>query len=363
MAIVSLKWVNLDDPNKQHSFQDATGAAPVVPVPTLVSATTSSYTAAITGYDAQFTYTVSATAGTAVRTDGTVVVSGLSANQSSILTVTAANSDASRGLSFTANATFFSLPATPTLIQATENATGGTVTITNYDASVTYSVSISAGSASRTGNTITVTGLVRGQSATLTVIASNSSGNSGTATLTVSAEPIGEYEPIATITVASSGLSSITFNNIPQDYQHLQMRIMVRGTRSFDAEQLYIRINGDGGNNYSYHGMYSDIPGVTTTNGTSTNVIFIGQFPAALTASNIMGCAIVDIVDYGRANKNRVVRSFFGSENNNGPTASNQISISSGMRLNSDTVNSISVLSNGPFTSTSTVSLYGIKAP
>lgn len=58
MAIVSIKNSTLSNPARDFSFQNVTGAAPVVPVPTFTSATTSSYTVAITGFDAQFTYKI-----------------------------------------------------------------------------------------------------------------------------------------------------------------------------------------------------------------------------------------------------------------------------------------------------------------
>lgn len=58
-------------------------------------------------------------------------------------------------------------PAAPTLSVGTPTTTGGTVTITNYDASLSYNVSSSHGSASRSGNTITVTGAPSGTAITV----------------------------------------------------------------------------------------------------------------------------------------------------------------------------------------------------
>lgn len=204
MAIVSIKWAGLKDPNKQPSFQDATGAAPVVPTPTFTSATNTSYTAAITGYDAQFTYTVSASVGSAVRTDGNVTVSGLSANQSSTLTVTAAN--IARELSFSSAVAFLSLPVTPTLSRSGGTTTTVTVAIGNYDAGLTYTVGASVGSATRSGNTITVTGLTEGQATTVTATASNSSGSSAQGSLATGAVPA-----TPTISFATATTSSLTF--------------------------------------------------------------------------------------------------------------------------------------------------------
>ena len=362
MAIVSIKWAGLKDPNKQPSFQDATGAAPVLPTPTFTSATTSSYTVAIIGYDAQFTYTVSASVGSAVRTDGNVTVSGLSANQSSTLTVTAANT--ARDLSFTSSAAFLSLPATPTLTQATQNTTGGTVTITNYDASVTYTISITAGSASRTGNTITVTGLTRGQTATLSVTASNSSGNSGTATLVVAAEPLGEFESIATIVVPSGGMSSITFNNIPQGYQNLQLRIIARTDYASNNDGLRIRLNSDSGSNYAYHEIFGN-GSIAGAYGLASQTQMGGQgysyICGASAPANDFGAVIVDIIDYTSISKTKTLRWIEGSDWN---TSGGGVVLRSSLWNSTSAISTITLIPNaGPnFVQYTTAALYGIKA-
>lgn len=358
MAIISLKNSSLFNTAKGFAFQKTTGAVPVLPTLSFDSATTSSYTVAITGYDAQFTYTVSESAGTAVRTDGNITVSGLTANQSSTLTVTAANPDATKGISLTSIQSFFSLPATPTLTQATENATGGTVTITNYDAAATYSVSITAGSATRTGDTITVTGLVRGQSATLTVIASNSSGVSGTATLTVSAEGIGEYEPIATITVPSGGMSSIEFTNIPQDYQHLQIRYIARAETNNDG--VWIRLNGDTGTNYAVHRL-SGNGSAASAGAASSQAQTIAAYMALSTmTANVFAGGIIDILDYASTSKATTLRSLSGADSN----GSGSIQMRSGLWTSTAAVTSIKIYEgSGDIAEHSTFALYGVKAP
>lgn len=211
MAIVSIKWAGLKDPNKQPSFQDATGAAPVLPTPTFTSATTTSYTVAITGYDAQFTYTVSASVGSAVRTDGNVTVSGLTGNQSSTLTVTAANT--ARELSFSSAVAFLSLPATPTLSRSGGTTTTVTVAIGNYDAGLTYTIGASAGSATRSGNTITVTGLTQGQATTVTATASNSSGSSTQGSLATGAVPATPTLSVTSTTTSSATISITNYDS------------------------------------------------------------------------------------------------------------------------------------------------------
>lgn len=151
----------------------------------------------------------------------------------------------------------------------------------------------------------------------------------------------------------------VTFNNIPSNFSHLQIRCFQRGTRSFNAEQLYIRFNGDGGNTYSYHYFYTPGSGVSAFGIGNTNVIFVGEFPAALESANIYSVAIVDIFDYSNTTKAKTLKSIHGYDNNNG-TRNQNAWLGSGTWNNLAAINSITILSNGPFSSDSRFSLYGI---
>ena len=62
----------------------------------------------------------------------------------------------------------------PILATATSANAGFTVVISNFDASLLYTISTSAGSVARTTSTITVSGLAASASATITVVASKS---------------------------------------------------------------------------------------------------------------------------------------------------------------------------------------------
>ena len=52
-------------------------------------------------------------------------------------------------------------------------------------------------------------------------------------------------EPIASTLVGSGGVSTVTFNDIPQTYKHLQIRCISRPNEagSSGAQYLYLRIN------------------------------------------------------------------------------------------------------------------------
>ena len=239
MGIVSIRWASLKNPNKQPSLQDATGPVPVFPVPIFNSATTSSYSVGISGYDSQFTYSASSSNGVTTRTNQNVTVSGLSANQSSFVIITASN--IIREISFTASAEFLSLAATPTLTQTGQTTSSITVTIGNYDSSLTYTIGSSSGSATRVGNIITVTGLGIGETVIVTATASNSSGNSAEGTVSAISEiPL----PTGGTITTSGGYRYHTFNS--------SGALTVPITRT--VEYLVVAGGGGGGDSATYGG-------------------------------------------------------------------------------------------------------------
>lgn len=172
----------------------------------------------------------------------------------------------------------------------------------------------------------------------------------------------GAFESIATVT-GNGSASSLTFSSISSDYTHLQIRGICRGTRSFNSESLYIRFNSDSGNNYSYHWAYGDAGGTFSTATTTTNLIQTGLFPGALATSNIMAGLIVDVLDYKNTNKNKTIKAINGYDTNGSGSGAdfNNIFFSSGSWRNTNAITSITILSNGAFTTTTTFALYGIK--
>jgi hypothetical protein len=170
------------------------------------------------------------------------------------------------------------------------------------------------------------------------------------------------YESIATVNGTGSS-STIVFNSIPGTYTHLQLRGISRSTTAtttlFDLE---IRLNADGGNNYSRHMLYGTGAAVAATGAASQNTVEVSRqsVPGNSVTSGIMGVTIVDIHDYASTTKNKTVRSIGGSDTNGGGS----ISLASGVWMNTNAVTSITIYGTGSaanFTSTTTFSLYGIK--
>jgi hypothetical protein len=136
--------------------------------------------------------------------------------------------------------------------------------------------------------------------------------------------PFGAYDALATVTVPSGGLASITFGGIPQGYRHLQIRGMVRMLRAEKTDDVYIRFNNDTAANYSTHlvGGVSTGGSPYTYNGANGTLIFHYEgFPGATTTANTFAGAVWDIVDYSSQSKNKTLRAMHGF-NSNGDTKS-----------------------------------------
>lgn len=167
-------------------------------------------------------------------------------------------------------------------------------------------------------------------------------------------------EPIATTLVGSGGTNNITFNDIPQTYKHLQLRIIGRTNRSLFRDFFGFNINGDYANNYAMHYL--------SGNGSTASAAAVSSFgeiqfawagAANANNSSSFGASIIDIVDYSNTSKNKTLRCLSGFDDN----GQGEIQLASGLWLSTDPVTAITVTPGvGTLTSQySRFSLYGIK--
>ncbi len=177
----------------------------------------------------------------------------------------------------------------------------------------------------------------------------------------ISGSTSSSYESIATVTgTGSSG--TITFSSIPATYKHLQIRWIAKDsyTGISAAAQLSMTLNGDTGSNYARHQMYGDGAAVTALGGASVTQIRFDYAGALGTATNVMGVAVVDIIDYASTTKYKTVRGFYGCNANTSDT-NYAVGLASGLWMNTNAVTSISIIDGYNFTTASTFALYGIK--
>lgn len=172
---------------------------------------------------------------------------------------------------------------------------------------------------------------------------------------------IDEMDLIERVTVGAGGASSITFSNIPQTYQHLQVRMISRANFNFGAGlSIYMRMNGVSSSSYAWHRLGGD--GATTfASGTAstTQISMQGTTTDTAFGSSIFGAAVIDVLDYAASSKTRVARALAGFDVNG---AGGRVNLFSGFYNSTDAVSSITLFSDGNWMQHTTAALYGVKA-
>lgn len=126
-----------------------------------------------------------------------------------------------------------------------------------------------------------------------------------------------DYELIERVTLSTS-TASISFSSIPQTYRHLQIRGIARTTGTGGYRNgISMRVNGDSGSNYSFHRLWGYGSGIAGASATSQNTLLQVAFATDDSGlANSFGVSVIDILDYANTNKNKVVRSLTGYDNN-----------------------------------------------
>jgi hypothetical protein len=169
------------------------------------------------------------------------------------------------------------------------------------------------------------------------------------------------YVSLATATGTGSN-SSITFSSIPQTYQHLQIRAIVKTDSGTTLGVGNLAFNGDGGTNYTRHRLYGDGTSVVADSSLGASSIVGAAWGAGSPSgsTNIVGPSIIDIHDYASTTKNKVIRSV-GARNY--ADSNGFIQLLSGLWLNTNAITSITFTITGGsnFTSQTQFALYGIQ--
>ena len=176
--------------------------------------------------------------------------------------------------------------------------------------------------------------------------------------------PEGAYDALASTTVPSGGVASVTFNGIPSNYKHLQLRILGRSNAAVTTCYALLRFNGDStSTNYGLHQFLSQGTG---TGSSSYNGTFSGAIIERLAGNSLttyaFGSIIVDILDANSPTKRKTVRSIGGVEGNTNSTAGS-IYLNSNFWLDTNPIQQIVVTleSGASFMENSSLALYGVK--
>jgi len=172
------------------------------------------------------------------------------------------------------------------------------------------------------------------------------------------------YSSIATTTVGSGGVSSITFSSIPSTYTHLQIRISAQTNRgTYGSDSVGMTFNGvTTGTSYAFHELYGAGSSVAASAVSSTSTPYWDA--VGTSASGFFGAAIFDVLDYANNNKNKTTRVLMGTDNN-GTVAgfTGIITLGSGLWQNTNAITSITFtpIYGSLFNQYSSFALYGVK--
>lgn len=149
-------------------------------------------------------------------------------------------------------------------------------------------------------------------------------------------------------TTLSSSAASVTFSSIPQIYEDLIIEVC--GTCTVDAQNVYIRLNGDTGNNYSYTRI--------TGNGTTAASLRDSNIPYGVTCDigSTINSSQIQIMSYSSASVNKTILE-------NGGIASSRVTAYVNLWRSTAAVTTVLLYpSSGSFASGTTVRLFGVVA-
>lgn len=172
----------------------------------------------------------------------------------------------------------------------------------------------------------------------------------------------GIFESIATITVDISGLYSVIFDNIPQNYSHLHFRGINRTTRPAGVnDSSVVRFNNDSGANYTEHDtMYLTGSGTGLANSAQATSQTQGYFALCGNNGGYLGPFLVDIMDYTSISKYKITKSHSMVDN----AGNSAYQMGSSLWMSTAPITKVEIYSGTgyPFTQYSTFALYGIRS-
>jgi len=179
--------------------------------------------------------------------------------------------------------------------------------------------------------------------------------------------PTGSYDALASYTVPSGGVSSITFAGLPTggQYQHLQIRAITQTNRgTFGRDLVGLQLNNDTGANYSWHILNGDGSSAGSGGAASTTEIRTGATGTSTAGSGFFGTQIVDILDYASTSKFKTVRNLGGNDvNGTVGGAGGEVILTSGSWRNTNAVTSLTFypIAGSSFSQHTQFSVYGIR--
>lgn len=169
----------------------------------------------------------------------------------------------------------------------------------------------------------------------------------------------GTMIPIYTVTVGAGGQAAIQFNNIPQTYTDLIVKLSVRTNRSGTYEGgIGIGINSNESTGYTWKTIEAQGTSVTSNN-TSYEPDWVSRVPASQTTSSIFSNIDIYIPNYTSSTAKSYLSDGVGE--NNSTTGS--LTLLTGLQSSTSAITSLRIAdkANGLIVQHSTATLYGVS--
>jgi subtilisin-like proprotein convertase family protein/phosphotransferase system HPr-like phosphotransfer protein len=248
-----------------------------------LTSTAEGFTMQVSNYNAEFTWDVVTTAGSAsINGTGLITVIGLGAGQSATVTVTASRVGFNDGSAAVIGNAATGAALAPEFDAPSSNVTGFTVQVSNYDVVFVWEVSASTGSAAiNDSGLITVSGLAPSQSATVNVTTSRTGYESGIAEISGSADVGAALTPEFNIVVSTADGFTVQVGNYDSGFSW--ELTPTAGTASIEASGLITVVGLTSGQNSvvtvtttrsGYERGSADVSGSANETGSTLNIAF-----------------------------------------------------------------------------------------
>jgi hypothetical protein len=175
--------------------------------------------------------------------------------------------------------------------------------------------------------------------------------------MSAGAVPSNEY--LIETVVLGANAASVTFNNLSQYagvYRHLQIVCVTKYSNFGFVDNVFLRLSGDTGANYSHHRLLGNGSTVTSIGSTSQTSAVIGMASSNVT-SGVFAPLVIDLLDPFVTTKNKTLRSLYGD------SQAPAIRFNSALHMSTAAVSSIQIFSpEFTFATGSRFSLYGVTA-
>lgn len=165
------------------------------------------------------------------------------------------------------------------------------------------------------------------------------------------------YSPLGSVTVGSGGSTTITFNNIPQNYTDLILKLSSRDTYAATGLTVWANFNGNTTSTHTYVRIFGSGSGTGASTDATQTRLFVGDHPGSTATASTFGNIEMYIPNYTSGNFKSVSND--AVQELDGTTA--YANLSAVLWSNPTAISRISLTCQTAFAEFSTATLYGIR--